>query len=774
VLPVRDVVIFPGVIAPLFVGRPRSLRGIEEASLNDRDLLIVAQRDNASEDPKPEELFSVGTLCRVIQMVRIPDGSTKVLIEGNSRARVVAYISSGDYVAADIENISFDGELSGRAEPLRRAVLEQFERYVNLHPKLPIEIAFSLSNVEDVFLFADIISSHIQVRISEKQELLELINPEERMDRLLRLLIRETELLEMEHSIHDRVRREIERNNKEYYLKEQLKAIQAELGQPDTTSEYDELLVRIRKSKMPKDVEKKAMTELERLSKMPQMSAEATVSRTYIEWLSDLPWKKRSADRLDIGIARQVLDEDHYGLDEVKERILEFLAVQRLSGKEAHRGHVLCFVGPPGVGKTSLGKSIARALNRKFVNFSLGGMRDEAEIRGHRRTYIGSLPGRIIQKLKQAGVKNPVMLMDEIDKVGTDFRGDPSSALLEVLDPEQNNSFTDHFLEVSFDLSQVMFITTANVTHTIPRPLQDRMEIISIPGYVAEEKLHIAERHLWPRVLKENGLGRIKVKLSDSVMNRIITEYTREAGVRNLDRQLSKVARKLAAKIVGDSEEGKLPRSVSVSMASVKKFLGAPKLHETRLPRRDSVGAALGLAWTESGGDILVIETVAMKGSGKVLFTGNLGDIMQESAQTALGFLRSCSSKYNLGSIEWDKTDIHVHVPEGAIPKDGPSAGVTLALSMLSALGERPIRSDIAMTGEVTLRGTVLPIGGVREKILAAKRNGINKVILPKENGVDVDELAEWARDGMTFHYVSGVSEVFNLALAKGDGGGRI
>jgi ATP-dependent Lon protease len=471
-------------------------------------------------------------------------------------------------------------------------------------------------------------------------------------------------------------------------------------------------------------------------------------------------------DRLDIRIAQSVLDEDHYGLEEVKERILEFLAVARLSGKGTRRGQVLCFVGPPGVGKTSLGKSIARALNRKFVNFSLGGMRDEAEIRGHRRTYIGALPGRIVQKIKQAGVMNPVMLMDEIDKVGTDFRGDPSSALLEALDPEQNKGFTDHFLEVPFDLSQVMFITTANVTHTIPRPLLDRMELISIPGYVAEEKLHIAERHLWPRVLKDNGLEDYNVKISDKILNRIISEYTREAGVRNLDRQLSKIARKVATKIVNDSEEGKrASKSLSLTMPLLKKYLGAPKLHETRLPRKDSVGAALGLAWTEAGGDVLVIEAAAMKGSGKVIFTGNLGDIMQESAQAALGYLRHRASKYALGSVDWEKMDIHVHVPEGAIPKDGPSAGVTLALSMLSALTERPISSSIAMTGEITLRGTVLPIGGVREKALAAKRNGIKTVILPKENGVDVEELAEWARQDMTFHYVSNVSEVFNLAL---------
>ncbi|MDR1133923.1 MAG: endopeptidase La [Synergistaceae bacterium] len=768
VLPIRDIVIFPGVIAPLFVGRPRSLKSVEEASISDKNLLVVAQKDSVSEDPGADELYLMGTMCHVIQMVRLPDGSTKVLIEGNARAMVNEYMNAGEYLAADAVVVNFDGKPSSRAEPLRRAVLEQFERYVNLHPKLPIEIAFSLSSVEDPFLFADIIASHIQVKLNERQELLELLNPEDRMERLLRMLIRETELLEMEHSIHDRVRKEIERNNKEYYLKEQLKAIQAELGQPDAVSERDELMAKIKKAKMPKDVEKKAVAELDRLGKMPSMSAESTVSRTYIEWLADMPWKKRSQDRLDLGIARSVLDEDHYGLEEVKERILEFLAIQRLKGRESRRGQVLCFVGPPGVGKTSLGKSIARALNRKFVNFSLGGMRDEAEIRGHRRTYIGSLPGRIIQKMKQAGVKNPVMLMDEIDKVGTDFRGDPSSALLEVLDPEQNRDFTDHFLEVAFDLSQVMFITTANVAHTIPRPLLDRMETISLPGYAAEEKLHIASRHLWPKILKENGLSKFNVKIPDKVLNKIVSEYTREAGVRGLDRQMSRVARKVGTKIVQDSEEGKKqPRSVTISVSSLKDYLGAPKTHEARIPRHDSVGAALGLAWTETGGDVLVIESAVMKGTGKVIFTGNLGDIMQESAQAALGYLRSCAAKYRLKDVEWEKTDIHVHVPEGAIPKDGPSAGVTLALAMLSAFSGRIINSRIAMTGEITLRGTVLPIGGVKEKVLAARRNGITSVILPKENKVDVDELAEWARDGMIFNYVSEVDEVFGLALEK-------
>lgn len=774
VLPVRDIVIFPGVIAPLFVGRPRSLKSVEEASISDKSLLVIAQRDSASDDPKPEDLYTMGALCQVIQMIRIPDGSTKVLIEGGSRALVQSFVEGGDFLSANVIPITFEGDLSSRAEPLRRVVLEQFEKYVNLHPKLPVEIAYSLVNVEEPFIFADIVASHIQVKVAEKQELLELIDPEERMERLLHILLRESELLEMEHSIHDRVRREIERNNKEYYLREQIKAIQAELGQTDVSSEHDDLRKKIKKAKMPKEVEKKAATELERLAKMPQMSAEATVSRTYIEWLVDMPWRKKTTDCLDLGVAQKVLDEDHYGLEEVKERIMEFLAVQRLSGEESRRGQVLCFVGPPGVGKTSLGKSIARALGRNFVNFSLGGMRDEAEIRGHRRTYIGSLPGRIIQKLKQAGAKNPVMLMDEIDKVGTDFRGDPSSALLEVLDPEQNSAFTDHFLEVPFDLSQVMFITTANVTHSIPRPLLDRMEIISIPGYVAEEKMQIAKRHLLPKVLRENGLdagpdgGKLNINISDAVMNRIISDYTREAGVRNLDRQLSKIARKVAVKIVlGDDAGKKAPGAISVTRASLKKYLGPPKLHETRLPRKASVGAALGLAWTETGGDVLVIETVSMKGSGRVVFTGNLGEIMQESAQAAFAYLRSNARRYGLTAVEWDKTDVHVHVPEGAIPKDGPSAGVTIALSMLSSLTNCPIRSNVAMTGEITLRGTVLPIGGVREKVLAARRNEIMHVVLPKENKVDVDELVEWARDGMSFNFVSNASEVFKLALEQ-------
>ena len=766
VLPIRDMVLFPGVIAPLFVERPQSLKALEEASLHDKQILVVSQKEMQVDVPEGDDLYTVGTLCQIIQMVRIPDGTTKVLVEGNSRAKVLEYQPQADYMAAEVEEIAFTGKTSRKVEALRRAAFDQFESYVNLHPKIPVEIAASIAGVEDPALLADLIASHVHVRISERQELLEMLAPEKRLELLMRLLVRENELLEMEHSIHNRVRQEIDRGHREYYLKEQLRAIQEELGDWDGSSESGELREQILKARMPKEVEKKTLHELDRFSKMPSMSAEATVVRTYIDWLVALPWNKQSKDRLDLKEARHVLDEDHYGLDEVKERILEFLAVRKLASKQNARGQVLCFVGPPGVGKTSLGRSIARALGHKFVSMSLGGVRDEAEIRGHRKTYIGSLPGRIIQKMKQAGTKNPVMLLDEIDKLGSDYRGDPSAALLEVLDPEQNRNFTDNFLEVPFDLSNVMFITTANVAHTIPRPLLDRMEVISISGYVTEEKVHIAKRHLWQRIMREAGIETWKIPLPDKTIAKIITEYTREAGVRNLDRQLSKIARKLATKVVADYEiNQELPKKLSVPPTSVKQYLGAPRLHETHLPKEETVGAAMGLAWTETGGDVLIIESVVMKGKGKVTFTGNLGEIMQESAQTALGYLRSCAEQYGLQDTDWDAIDIHVHVPEGAIPKDGPSAGVTLALSMLSSLTNRKITPSIAMTGEITLRGSVLPIGGAREKILAAKRHGIMKVLLPKDNKVDVEEMPSWVKEGMEFRYMGHVRDVFAQAL---------
>ncbi len=767
VLPVRDIVLFPGIITPLFVGRPRSLKAIELAMLQDRTIVVVAQKDMQVEDPNPDELFEVGTLCNILQMVRIPDGTTKVLIEAVEKVKIVQFIKGKEVLEADIQTIHWDKPLSEQSEALRRSVLEQFEKYVTLHPKIPSEVLISAMNIDDAAQLADLVASHLTIRIGEKQRLLEVTDPELLMKHLLKVLIEEIDILELEHDIQDKVRKELERGHKEYYLREQLKIIQDELGQGESSSELDEFKQKIGDAQMPNEVQIKALHELDRLSKMPVMSAEATVVRTYIDWLVSLPWDIESMDRLDLTLARKVLDEDHYGLEKVKERILEYLAV-RILAKGNIRGQVLCFVGPPGVGKTSLARSIARSLDRKFVSMSLGGMRDEAEIRGHRKTYVGSLPGRIIQKIRQAGTSNPVMLMDEIDKMGSDFRGDPSAALLEVLDPEQNFSFTDHFLEVPFDLSKVMFITTANVTHSIPKPLLDRMEIISIPGYVAEEKVHIAKRHLLPKILKEHGLTPKEVKITPGSLGCIIRDYTREAGVRNLERELAKICRKVTKQIVEDLPAQNNPEhSVSIKKSNLKDYLGPPRTYDLNIPKQDQQGIAVGLAWTQAGGDALVIEAAKMKGKGAVTFTGNLGDIMQESAQTAYGFLKANSDKLNLDDIKWDTIDLHLHVPEGAIPKDGPSAGITMALAMLSAVSGRKVSSSVAMTGEITLLGQVLPVGGIREKILAAKRNKIFRVILPASNRLDLEELAPWAVDGMKFHFVSDVSEVFQIALEK-------
>ncbi|MBN1334244.1 MAG: endopeptidase La [Synergistales bacterium] len=767
VLPVRDMVIFPGIIAPLFVGRPRSLKAIELSMLQDRVILVVAQKDMQLEDPDTADLFNVGTLCNILQMVRIPDGTTKVLIEGLERVRIEQFIKGKEILEADAISIQREVFITENLEALKRSVLELFEKYVTLHPKIPSEVLISAMNIDDPAQLADLVASHLTIKIREKQKLLEQFDPELLLKHLLKVLIEEIDILELEHDIQDKVRKELERGHKEYYLREQLKIIQDELGQGESTSELDELREKIDSAGMPEDTHHRALHELERLSKMPAMSAEATVVRTYIDWLVSLPWNRHSTDRLDINYARSVLEEDHYGLEKVKERILEYLAV-RIRALDHMRGQVLCFVGPPGVGKTSLARSIARALDRKFVNMSLGGMRDEAEIRGHRKTYVGSLPGRIIQKIRQAGTNNPVMLMDEIDKMGMDFRGDPSAALLEVLDAEQNHSFTDHFLEVPFDLSKVIFITTANVTHTIPKPLLDRMEVIHIPGYVAEEKAHITKRHLLPKILTEHGLSRKDIRISPLAIDAIIREYTREAGVRNLERQLSMVCRKVTRKIVETSTTGEeLPLPVSVGKTRLKEYLGPPKLYNLRLPSENKQGVAVGLAWTESGGDVLVIEAATMKGKGSITLTGNLGDIMQESAQTALGYLKANAYVLELEKIKWDSIDIHLHVPEGAIPKDGPSAGITMALAILSALRGSPISSDIAMTGEVSLLGDVLPVGGIREKILAARRNNIQKVILPRSNKQDLEELPHWAVDGMQFYFVNNVSEVFDLALKE-------
>ncbi|HPX03413.1 MAG TPA: endopeptidase La [Synergistaceae bacterium] len=765
VVPVRDMVVFPGVIAPLFVGRPRSARAIEEANTRGHLVFITAQKNSLIENPDPDDLNTIGTLCKILQTVRMPDGTIKAVLEGGWRCRAVHFITGDSFLEAEIEKIpSTNTAYTNQTEALRRAVLSEFEQYVKLNLKLPDEVSHSVENIEDTDLFADIVASHSLLKHQDKQKLLETPDLIERLRRLLGILMRENEFLKMEHEIQDKVRNEMDKGQKQYYLREQLKIIQQELGEDGPLSEAEELRSRAEDTDLPEEARERVMRELERYARMAPISPEATVARTYIEWLLDLPWNVFSEDHLNLKDARKILEEDHYGLEEVKERILEFLAVRKLAADNM-RAQVLCFVGPPGVGKTSLGKSIARTMGRKFVNMSLGGLRDEAEIRGHRRTYVGALPGRIIQKIKAAGTNNPVLLMDEIDKIGTDFRGDPAAALLEVLDPEQNCSFTDNFLEISFDLSKVMFITTANSTGTIPRPLLDRMEIIPIPGYVAEEKVKIAKKHLLPRILREHGLEAKDMIVPEATIRNIITLYTMEAGVRNLDRQLSKLARKVAAEMATSSPADKPETPIRITKDVMKKMLGAPKLHTTRIPKEDPLGTAIGLAWTETGGSVILIESAVMEGSGNVTYTGNLGDIMQESAQTALAYLRSNAEAFGIENIDWKKKDIHIHVPEGAVPKDGPSAGITLALSLCSALTGRKVDASYAMTGEMTLHGNVLPIGGIREKILAAKRHGIKKLILPEDNRPDVEELSDWIKSGMKIHYVSKMSTVFQLAL---------
>jgi len=770
-LPVRDLVLFPGVIVPLFVGRPRSLKALEEAMLHEKTLLVVAQKEMSVEDPEPEDIYGAGTITTIIQMLRLPDGTTKVLVEGISRAAINSVALENDTFFAEIEPLEGSSIPAGpETEALGRTLLAQFERYVTLHPKIPLEVMMSVSSLEDSGQISDLVASHLTVKIAERQQILEASDIPQRMEMILKILLREVELLEMERSIHDRVRQEMEKGQKEYYLREQLKVIQDELGQGEDFSEMEAFREQINTSRMPEDVRKKALHELDRLGKMPPMSAEATVVRSYLDWMTSLPWRKRTRESVDVTLSSKVLDEDHYALEDAKERILEYLAVRKNAGSRL-KGQVLCFTGPPGVGKTSLGRSIARATGRKFVNMSLGGIRDEAEIRGHRRTYIGALPGRIIQKMRQAGTSNPVMLLDEIDKIGLDFRGDPASALLEVLDPEQNNAFTDHFLEVPYDLGSVLFITTANSTHTIPKPLLDRMEVIRLPGYVNEEKIQIARRHLIPKVLQEHGLKGEQISFTNSSLARIISDYTREAGVRELERKISRIARKITRKIV-ESEEKKnknSKKSFSVGVSSLVSLLGVPRhLGGVHLPSSSQRGAAIGLAWTETGGDILVIESAMITGKGKILLTGNLGDIMQESGQTALGYLKAHAGDLCISSIDWDKTDIHVHVPEGAIPKDGPSAGITLAVSIYSALSGIPVRSGLAMTGEVTLRGEVLPVGGIREKILAAKRYGVFNVILPADNRMETKEMPGWVLKGMNLLFVDKLDDVFRSALDDG------
>ncbi|CAM1381239.1 endopeptidase La [Fretibacterium fastidiosum] len=767
-LPVRDTVVFPGVIMPLFVGRPRSLRAVESAFLQDKKLFVVAQSNNAVEDPEASDLYKVGTLCSLMQMLRLPDGTTKLLIEGATRMQTEEYRLDNEMFVAHITPVAWRNADRKALEPWRRRVLECFERYNALQPRIPGEVMASIAALDDLEQLINLIGSHISIKLEDRQALLEIQDMREAFVFLLRLLTEENDILELERDIQDRVRSAVDKNQKEYYLREQLRVIQNELGQGESEEEeWSAYTERIEGSGMSEEARTKAQKELSRLRKMPFISPEAAVIRSYLDWLLDLPWGVRTEENDNISQAEKVLDRDHYGLRKVKDRILEFLAVRRHAGADM-KGQIICFVGPPGVGKTSLGRSIADALNRKFINVSLGGVRDEAEIRGHRRTYIGSLPGRIIQTLVRAGSCNPVMLLDEIDKLGNDFRGDPASALLEVLDPRQNSHFADHYLEVSFDLSEVLFITTANVTHSIPRPLLDRMELISLPGYIAEEKVQIASRYLLPRSLKEHGFKRMELKVPVPALKKIISSYTQEAGVRGLERCLSTIVRKVTRQVVeGEDKGAPLSLPASVKVADLKEYLGSPKLYDLAVPTAPERGSVVGLAWTEAGGDVLIIEAVIMKGKGELLLTGQLGDVMQESAKAAVSYLRSESAALDLEDVDWKALDIHLHVPEGAVPKDGPSAGVTMATAILSAVSGRRVRQGIAMTGEISLRGKVLPVGGIREKILAARRHGVSHILLPLPNRADVEEVPQEYTRGMTFSYVEDVLSVFERALEK-------
>ena len=760
-LPLRDIVIFPYMVTPLFVGRPPSIQALELAMEKDKLVFLATQRDPKIDEPNREDIYDIGVVAQIIQLLKLPDGTVKVLVEGKRRGRIDSLVRQESCLFVGIEPLSSLTVETPEIEALMRSTREAFENYINLSKKVPPEMASSISGIVEGGRLADTIIAHLNVRISDKQDILGLIDSQQRLERLLMLIEREVEILQIEKKIRNRVKSQMERSQKEYYLNEQMRAIQKELGEKDEfKQEIRELEEKIEKRKMSKEATEKALGELRKLKMMSPMSAEATVVRNYIDWLVSLPWKKGTQDRLDLERAEKILDEDHYGLEKVKERILEYLAVQALVKKI--KGPILCLVGPPGVGKTSLGRSIARSLGRKFTRISLGGVRDEAEIRGHRRTYIGAMPGKIIQSLRKAGVRNPVFLLDEIDKMSTDFRGDPSSALLEVLDPEQNNTFGDHFLDVEYDLSSILFITTANTLHTIPRPLQDRMEIIRIEGYTEEEKLNIARRYLVVKQLEAHGLRADQVHFADSAFYEIIRRYTREAGVRNLEREIANICRKIARDVVRSADKKK---NYSIGVPQIKKYLGVPRYSYGVKEEENLVGLATGLAWTEVGGEMLTIETTVLPGQGKLTVTGKLGEVMRESAQAALSYVRSRWEALGLEKEFYSRLDIHIHVPEGAIPKDGPSAGITMATALASAVTGRPVDRDLAMTGEITLRGRVLPIGGLKEKLLAAKRAGIRKVLIPQENEKNLEEVHPQILKSLTVVPVAHMDEVLQEAL---------
>ena len=760
VLPLRDIVVFPHMIVPLFVGREKSVRALEEVTNGDGRILLAAQHDAGVDDPGPDDIFAVGTVGSILQLLKLPDGTVKVLVEGGERARITSFTGQSEFVEAEAEILSEDDTATPELKALARTVVAQFESYVKLNKKIPPEVLVSVNQIEEPSKLADTIAAHLALKIPEKQQLLETDGVKERLERVFAFMEGEIDVLEVEKRIRGRVKRQMERSQREYYLNEQMKAIQRELGDgEDGKDEVQELEDRLKKIKLSKEAKEKVGAEIKKLRNMAPMSAEATVVRNYLDWLASIPWKKPSRVKRDLNGAEEVLNEDHFGLDKVKERILEYLAVQTRTKKV--KGPILCLVGPPGVGKTSLGRSIARATGRQFVRMSLGGVRDEAEIRGHRRTYIGSMPGKIIQGMKKAKSSNPLFLLDEIDKLGADWRGDPSSALLEVLDPEQNSTFADHYLEVDYDLSDVMFVTTSNSLN-MPQPLLDRMEIIRIPGYTEDEKIEIAKRHLIEKQVKNNGLKKGEWSITDDALRDLVRYYTREAGVRNLEREIANLTRKAVREIVASNKKG-----IRVTRRNLDKYAGIKKFRFGKAEMEDLVGVVTGLAWTEVGGELLTIEAVVMPGKGNVANTGKLGDVMQESVQAARSFLRSRLLRYGIKPTDFNKRDIHVHVPEGATPKDGPSAGVAMCTSIISALSGIPIRADVAMTGEITLRGRVLPIGGLKEKLLAALRGGIKTVLIPKDNEKDLADIPDNVKNELEIVPVETVDEVLKRALTR-------
>ncbi|HEX7066090.1 MAG TPA: endopeptidase La [Bacillales bacterium] len=760
-LPLRGLLVYPSMVVHLDVGRDKSVKALEKVMLNDHMIFLSTQLEVGTEEPDKDDLYQTGTLAKVNQMLKLPNGTIRILVEGEKRGRIKKFVETDPMFEVEVEYLEESREPGLEEQALMRSVLQLFEQYTSMSKKISAETYASVADVEDPGYLADAIASHLPLKIKEKQLILETLDVQERLSKLTEILANEKEVLDMEKKIGQRVKHSMEKTQKEYYLREQMKAIQKELGEKEgKNGEVAELREKIEQSTMPENVEETALKELDRYEKVPTSSAESSVIRNYIDWLIQLPWKEETEDDLNINHAEKILNEDHYALDKVKERVLEYLAVQKLT--KAMKGPILCLVGPPGVGKTSLARSVARALNRKFVRASLGGVRDEAEIRGHRRTYVGALPGRIIQGMKKAGSNNPVFLLDEIDKMASDFRGDPSSAFLEVLDPEQNHTFSDHYIEEPYDLSKVMFITTANYIATIPQPLLDRMEMLYIAGYTEEEKMNIAKRHLWPKQVKDHGLDKGKVQIRDAAIRKVIRRYTMEAGVRTFERQLAGLCRKAAKQIVS----GKKKR-VIITEKTVEEFLGKPRFRYGKAEEEDQIGAATGLAYTTAGGDTLSIEVSLYSGKGRLTLTGQLGDVMQESAQAAFTYIRSRAKELDIDPESHDKNDIHIHVPAGATPKDGPSAGITIATALVSALTGKAVKKEIGMTGEITLRGRVLPIGGLKEKALSAHRAGLTTILFPKENEKDLDDIPDSVRKAMKFIPVGHLDEVLKHALVE-------